>query len=50
MTKVAATPMTVAELKQVCRQDFAANRRVPKSVAIVLSLRVAQFARSRSRP
>jgi putative colanic acid biosynthesis acetyltransferase WcaB len=47
MTKTRDVQMTVADLKDICRQDFAANRRVPKSVAIVLSLRAAQFARSR---
>ncbi|MGC4110231.1 MAG: hypothetical protein QM747_07360 [Nocardioides sp.] len=44
--KAPAHRMSLAELKDVCRQDFLANRRVPKSVAIVLSLRLAQFARS----
>jgi serine acetyltransferase len=43
-------PMSLAELKEICRQDFAANRRVPKSVAIVLFLRAAQYARSQRGP
>jgi putative colanic acid biosynthesis acetyltransferase WcaB len=38
--------MSLAELRAICRKDVAANRRVPKSLVIVLFFRAAQFARS----
>jgi serine acetyltransferase len=39
--------VTIQQLRATCRRDLAANKGYPKSVVVLLLLRVAQYARAR---